>query len=285
MPLAGIRCTLTAMLMPALQAEQHHQPGRREPAERILVAPRQHQAAQHHEAKTQTSARQTIMPNSSPVTAKMKSVWLSGRMRFTVPSPGPLPEPAALTRSSRWRVSTWKVSPDRVGSMKLSMRARDVRQQRVGREQRRARRRRRARPPRTGAARPGRTSAAQTRVISMVWPMSGCRMSGTMVSEQQQRSRGCCRARRCAARPRENAQAARIDEGRLDELRGWMAMPASDDPAPRALHLGAEDQRRHHERHGRRHRTERGAPHMARRQEEARDQDHEGRDQEHRPAG
>ena len=38
---------------------------------------------------------QTTMPNSSAVTAKMKSVWLSGRMRFTVPSPGPLPEPAA----------------------------------------------------------------------------------------------------------------------------------------------------------------------------------------------
>ena len=31
------------------------------------------------------------MPNSSAATAKTKSAWLSGRMRFTVPSPGPRP--------------------------------------------------------------------------------------------------------------------------------------------------------------------------------------------------
>ena len=35
------------------------------------------------------------MPNSSAATAKTKSVWLSGRMRLTVPSPGPAAEPAA----------------------------------------------------------------------------------------------------------------------------------------------------------------------------------------------
>src|SRR5256885_778413 len=31
------------------------------------------------------------MPNSSAATANTKSVWLSGRMRLTVPSPGPRP--------------------------------------------------------------------------------------------------------------------------------------------------------------------------------------------------
>ena len=38
-----------------------------------------------------TSARQSTMPNSSAATANTKSAWLSGRMRFTVPSPGPRP--------------------------------------------------------------------------------------------------------------------------------------------------------------------------------------------------
>ena len=69
---------------------------------------------------------QARRPNSSPVTAKMKSVWASGRMRFTVPSPGPLPsQPPALIVSSA--VSTWNVSvtplPDD-GSMNFRMRAR-----------------------------------------------------------------------------------------------------------------------------------------------------------------
>ena len=62
------------------------------------------------------------MPNSSAVTAKMKSVWLSGRMRFTVPSPGPLPSQPPCTKDSM-AVSTWKVSPD-CGSRNRSMRAR-----------------------------------------------------------------------------------------------------------------------------------------------------------------
>src|SRR2546423_13513754 len=32
-----------------------------------------------------------MMPNSSAATANTKSVWLSGRLRFAIPSPGPRP--------------------------------------------------------------------------------------------------------------------------------------------------------------------------------------------------
>ena len=32
-----------------------------------------------------------MMPNSSAATANTKSVWLSGRLRLAMPSPGPSP--------------------------------------------------------------------------------------------------------------------------------------------------------------------------------------------------
>ena len=77
-------------------------------------------------AKTRASAMQTMTPNSSPITAKMKSVCESGRMRFTVPSPGPLPnqQPAMKLSSA---VSDWKLAGTPAtgggGSRKASMRA------------------------------------------------------------------------------------------------------------------------------------------------------------------
>ncbi len=74
-----------------------------------------------------------MMPNSSAVTAKMKSVWLSGRMRFTVPSPGPLPEPAALHEALDGGVDLEGVAGLRVEEA-VDARG-DVRQQRVGGEQ------------------------------------------------------------------------------------------------------------------------------------------------------
>ena len=40
------------------------------------------------------------MPNSSAATANTKSAWLSGRMRFTVPSPGPRPNQPPRTKDS-----------------------------------------------------------------------------------------------------------------------------------------------------------------------------------------
>ena len=77
-------------------------------------------------AKSAASTMQTRTPNSSPMTAKMKSVWESGRMRLMTPSPGPLPnqDPAMKLSSA---VSDWKFAGTPAtgggGSRKDSMRA------------------------------------------------------------------------------------------------------------------------------------------------------------------
>ena len=72
-------------------------------------------------ANSATMARHRIEPNSSAATAKMKSAWLSGRMRLTVPSPGPRPSqpPEAKLPSA---VSIWKPSWAASGLRNLSMR-------------------------------------------------------------------------------------------------------------------------------------------------------------------
>ena len=59
-------------------------------------------------ANNAASTMQTMTPNSSPITAKIKSVCESGRMRLIVPSPGPLPnqEPEMKLSSA---VSDWKL--------------------------------------------------------------------------------------------------------------------------------------------------------------------------------
>ncbi len=62
------------------------------------------------------------MPNSSAATANTKSAWLSGRMRFTVPSPGPRPNHPPLMNDSI-AVSTWNVSPDAGSRNRLMRRA------------------------------------------------------------------------------------------------------------------------------------------------------------------
>ena len=61
-----------------------------------------------------------MMPNSSAPTANTKSVWLSGRLRLAMPSPGPRPNQPPLEKASI-AVSTWKVSPE-AGFMKRLMR-------------------------------------------------------------------------------------------------------------------------------------------------------------------
>ena len=60
------------------------------------------------------------MPNSSAATANTKSAWLSGRIRFTVPSPGPRPSQPPRTNNSI-ALSIWNVSPEE-GSRKRLMR-------------------------------------------------------------------------------------------------------------------------------------------------------------------
>ncbi len=110
----------------ALDAEQHDEAGGGEAAERILVARGHDEAAQHDEGEDRGDEQAGDDAELLAVTAKMKSVWASGRMRLTVPSPGPLPNQPP-ERKLPSAVSTWKVStmpPPAPGSMNLMMRAR-----------------------------------------------------------------------------------------------------------------------------------------------------------------
>ena len=50
--------------------------------------------------KTAISRAQTIIPNSSPITAKTKSAWASGSTFLMRPSPGPVPISPPLPKAS-----------------------------------------------------------------------------------------------------------------------------------------------------------------------------------------
>ena len=60
------------------------------------------------------------MPNSSPTTAKTKSVCESGSTRFMIPSPGPVPDQPPRSKDCM-AVMIWKLSP-LSGSRKRLMR-------------------------------------------------------------------------------------------------------------------------------------------------------------------
>ena len=91
MPLAGISRRLTAMLIADCVANNMVRPAaaKRVNASSLRIARRSERMTM--KANSMASARHSATPNSSPATAKTKSVWLSGSRRFTVPSPGPLP--------------------------------------------------------------------------------------------------------------------------------------------------------------------------------------------------
>ena len=125
--------------------------------------------------KIATMMMQNRMPNSSAVTEKMKSVWPSGMMRLTVPSPGPLPNQPPRREGLRRLVDLEVVAGLRVHEAVDA--ARHVRQDLVGGRRGRTRRRRRARRPRSRAGRRGRTARPRPSVISTVWPRSGCSTS------------------------------------------------------------------------------------------------------------
>ena len=72
-----------------------------------------------------------MMPNSSPATAKTKSVWLSGMMRLTVPSPGPDAEPAAVHDRLAAHVDLERVA---LAGQEAVDAAGDMREDRVGGE-------------------------------------------------------------------------------------------------------------------------------------------------------
>ncbi len=121
-----------------------------------------------------------------------------------------------------------------------------------------------------------KNSAAQTSEISMVWPKSGCRISGTMVTGSSSSASVLPGTSRRLA-PSEKAQAARITKAGLTNSDGWMPKIQR----LRALHLVAEHQRRDDQAHADDEDEQRGAPDVARRQERGREQHAHGGDQEH----
>ena len=73
------------------------------------------------------------MPNSSAATANTKSAWLSGRMRFTVPSPGPRPNQPPRRNEFNRGVDLERVARRRIEEALDA--ARDVRNRGIGDDQ------------------------------------------------------------------------------------------------------------------------------------------------------
>ncbi len=82
MPLAGTARMLTAMLIQLWMPNIMTRPAaaKRQNGSSLRAASQRPRITMS--PKKAISARQAIMPNSSPVTAKTKSVWASGRMRL-----------------------------------------------------------------------------------------------------------------------------------------------------------------------------------------------------------
>ena len=89
MPLAGIRCKFTAMLIADCVANRMVRPAAAKRVNGSSLRMARSSIRITMKANSATSTRQSATPNSSAATANTKSVWLSGRSRFTVPSPGP----------------------------------------------------------------------------------------------------------------------------------------------------------------------------------------------------
>ncbi len=120
MPLAGAMCTFTAMLMAACRPNSSDRPVMAKRVKGSSSSMARDSARRMMKANSARMMRHKITPNSSPATAKTKSVCPSGSMRFTVPSPGPVPNQPPL-RKELSAMSIWYVSPES-GLRKRSMR-------------------------------------------------------------------------------------------------------------------------------------------------------------------
>ncbi len=123
-----------------------------------------------------------------------------------------------------------------------------------------------------------KNSAPQTSAISMVWPKSGCSTSPVTTTSSSPSAMVLAgisgRRADLAEQPGDQDH-----EGGLEELRRLDVDAEDDDPAPRALDLGAVDQRRHDQREADDEHHQRDPADVARRQERGREQHGERRDQ------
>ena len=241
MPLAGIRCKFTAMLMADCNPNRTARPATAKRANGSSFADAWRSARSTMKANRATSSRHSTMPNSSAATAKTKSVWLSGRMRLTVPSPGTAPEPAAALEGFQRLVDVEGVAGGRVDEALDA--SRHVRHREIGAgkpgsgcagepehpDRAACRRERTARPTLRRSAWSGRNRAAApepaTASASSASAMVFAGISG-----------------RRAVSP--NSQAIRMTKAGLRNSDGCRLTPRNDDPAARALDLGTEGERR-----------------------------------------
>ena len=201
-------------------------------------------------AKTHDQPMQTMMPNSSPATAKMKSAWASGMMRLTVPSPGPTPnQPPRMSESQR-HVDLEGVA--RCRSREAVDAAGDVREASC----RRRRRRRRRAPPSADDPQP-RHAGHEEQHAPGDDDQHGLAEIGLGDEQRDDDGRAGsgrrgCRECRCARDSRRTARRQTTTKAGFRNSDGWIDRPASVDPAPRALDLDADEQRRQHQHERRR---------------------------------
>src|SRR5262249_579303 len=120
MPLAGMSARLTAILIADWAPNKMASPAteNRENGSSLRMALPSARSTMNANRRTRT--RHSTKPNSSAATANTKSASLTGKMGFTVPSPGPWPNQPPRKNDST-AASTWNVSPD-AGSRKRLMR-------------------------------------------------------------------------------------------------------------------------------------------------------------------
>ena len=189
MPLAGIRCKFTAMLMADCRPNSIARPAAAKRDERVLVAHGVAQRAQHDEGEqrdqhqAEHDAEFLGRDREDEVGVAVGQDALDGALARAAAEPAAAHEAIrAPCRSGRCR--------RRTGSRKRSMRARHVREQRDRRRRGRPRRRRRARRPRSGAGRPGRT--ARPRPARPAWSgrsRAAARAPVTATKQQGERDR------------------------------------------------------------------------------------------------
>ena len=188
MPLAGIRCRLTAMLMADCKPNRIASPATAKRvngssfAQRVLQPAQHDEGEQRHQHEAEHDAELLRRDREDEVGMAVRQDALDRALAR------PEAEPAAAHEGFQSRCRSWNVSPD-AGSRKRSMRSRDVRDGEVGADE----------PGDRDAAEPDdpdhrmpamKNSAPQTSTISMVWPKSGCSTSSaTTDAEQAERER------------------------------------------------------------------------------------------------
>ena len=179
------------------------------------------------------------MPNSSAATANTKSVWLSGRMRLTVPSPGPRPNQPPLLEGFERLVDVEGVAGRRIEKTLDALR--HIGHQHVG--GREAERGHAAEPDHPDDAHAGQEEqrAPDQRDQHGLAEVGLQHQTGHR-DEQQPERHGVGRHFR-PLRGFSEQPGNQDHEGGLEEFRRLDVDAEQDDPAPRALDLGAEVQR------------------------------------------